>query len=68
MKATYQTLDDPERKADSMLSMVINQGYVPGGCLLNGQVVYLLVKQGEDACAGCNLNRAICNGRPKKCF
>ncbi len=51
---------------DIMRQMCIDQGYVPAKCVLLGGVILMLVKQGEDPCAGCNLDRTICAGRPKK--
>lgn len=51
---------------DVMRDMCIDQGYVPPKCTLTGQVVWLLVNKGEDPCAGCNMDRDACDGRPKK--
>ena len=51
---------------DMMRKMCINQGYVPKGCNLVGAVVYALVCQGEDPCAGCNMDHSVCGGRPSK--
>jgi hypothetical protein len=48
------------------LEMSKQQGYVSPDCYLNGMVVWALVTQGEDPCAGCNLDRTICHGRPKR--
>lgn len=50
---------------DTMLKLCIQQGYVPPKCLLNGHLVFLLVNKGEDPCAGCNMDRKECGGRPK---
>jgi len=55
-----------EKVPDDMLELCKEQGYVPANCYLNGMVVYALVNKGEDPCAGCNLNRNKCGGRPKK--
>jgi hypothetical protein len=51
---------------DMMRDMCIQQGYVPATCYLPGAVVYSEVKHGRDPCAGCNLDRAICHGRPRR--
>lgn len=50
---------------DHFLKMSIQQGYVPKGCLLNGNVVFLIVKDGNDPCKGCQCDRAKCGGRVK---
>lgn len=39
---------------DEMLKLCINQGYVSSDCLLDGMLVYLLVKDGQNPCCGCN--------------
>lgn len=46
--------------------MCIAQGYVPEGCTLPGPIVWLLINKGDDPCAGCNADRGICKGRPKR--
>lgn len=51
---------------DMMLSMCIQQGYVPTTCLLAGMVVMSEVRDGRDPCAGCEGPRAKCGGRPKR--
>lgn len=51
---------------DIMRDLCIEQGYVPKGCFLTGLIIFALVNTGEDPCSGCNLNREICKGRPKK--
>lgn len=53
-------------KKDAMLEICKAQGYVPEGCLLPGPIVWMLINQSEDPCAGCNHDRSICGGRPKK--
>lgn len=50
---------------DHFLNMSIQQGYVPKGCLLGGQIVWGLVSEGEDPCKGCNCKRSKCGGRIK---
>lgn len=44
--------------------MAVQQGYVPESCTLDGEMVMLLIKR-EDPCAGCNMDRDVCKGRPK---
>lgn len=44
-------------------AMCIQQGYVPLTCLLDGQLVWLMINEGKDPCQGCNHNRSECNGR-----
>lgn len=54
-----------EAKNDGMLRMAKAQGYVPEGCYLEGHIVMFLVQKGEVPCAGCNMNRSVCKGKPK---
>ena len=51
---------------DLYLEACISQGYVPSGCLLVGQLVWALVNDGKDPCAGCAGPREICGGREKE--
>lgn len=51
---------------DVMLKMAKGQGYVPGTCLLGGIVVMEEVKNGRDPCSGCNCDRGVCLGRPRR--
>jgi len=46
--------------------MCIEQGYIPPTCTMEGQLCWLLVKDGQIPCSGCNADRAICKGLPKK--
>ncbi len=64
MKPHYfgQESADPD---DIFLSMAKGQGYVSRECLLSGQIVMGLVKQGDDPCKGCEGPRDKCKGRPK---
>ncbi len=55
-----------EKPKDTMREMCVAQGYVPPKCQLMGMVVWHLIQKGEDPCAGCNLDRNICGGRPRK--
>ena len=48
---------------DFMLRMAKDQGYVPSGCLLGGQIVMGLVNSGKDPCEGCKGPREKCGGR-----
>lgn len=50
---------------DHFLNMSIQQGYVPKGCLLGGQLVWGLVEDGRDPCAGCGGPIEKCGGRIK---
>ena len=47
---------------------MIDRGYVPATCTLNEELAPLLILSeisvGRDPCAGCNLDRKICKGRP----
>ena len=43
--------------------MCVQQGYVPSTCMMDGQMAWLLIKEGKDPCKGCNYNRKQCNGR-----
>lgn len=49
--------------------MMIDQGYVPKTCTLDPQIAGILIytetAAGRDVCAGCNMDRAICKGRPR---
>ena len=57
--------DSEQAKLDFILTACKNQGYVPQGCLLVGQLVYGLVAKGDDPCKGCQGDRLICGGRPE---
>lgn len=43
--------------------MCVKQGYVPSTCKMDGQMCWLLVKDGKDPCNGCNHDRYECKGR-----
>ena len=62
MKPHYFNQDKPDEN-DVLLQMAIHQGYVPGGCLLGGQVVMSLIQNNEDPCKGCACPRQKCLGR-----
>lgn len=53
-------------KDGKMLALAIQQGYVPPKCTLDGFLVMGLIQKGEDACFGCNEDRAVCGGRSKR--
>ena len=52
------------------MQMMIEQGYVPDTCQLpedhGGLLIWTEVNKGNDPCWGCNLDRLVCKGRPKK--
>ena len=62
MKPHYFMQEEPDSD-DIFLKMAKDQGYVPQGCLLGGQVVMGLVQKGTDPCVGCNCPREKCGGR-----
>ena len=45
-----------------MKEMMVAQGYVPKECLLEGGLIWVLIKEGKDPCEGCNYDRRICKG------
>ncbi len=65
MKPHYFEQIEPDAD-DIHIRMAIHQGYVPSGCLLNGQLVMAIVKSGGDQCKGCAGPREKCHGRPEK--
>lgn len=54
------------RRDEVFHDMCVKQGYVPSTCTLDGELVWMLVRKGEDPCAGCNMDRAVCKGRPRR--
>ena len=50
--------------------MMIQQGYVPSTCTLSvelaGPLIWSEVNAGRDVCAGCEDDRSVCHGRPKR--
>ncbi len=56
---------DKADATDGMLSMCIQQGYVPPTCLLSGAVVWSTVNEQKDPCDGCTGPREKCKGRAK---
>ena len=59
--------DNPEEaKNDHLLRACKQQGYCPPGCLLSGRMVYGLTAKGKYPCDGCNSDRSICGGQPKR--
>ena len=50
--------------------MMIQQGYVPASCTLPvelaGPLIYNETSKGRSACWGCNHDRSICKGKPKR--
>ena len=51
-------------------NLMIQQGYVPPTCTLDdriaGPLIYSEICKGRSPCWGCNEDREICKGRPKK--
>jgi hypothetical protein len=39
---------------------------LPPACTLNQMLVLALLLTGDDPCAGCNQDRGVCGGRPKR--
>lgn len=50
--------------------MMIGQGYVPPTCDLDpkiaGPLIWSEVNKGRSPCWGCNSDRAVCGGKPRK--
>ena len=50
--------------------MMIKQGYVPADCTLPvefaGPLIWSEIQVGRSACWGCNEDRSICGGQPKR--
>lgn len=50
--------------------MMIKQGYVPPTCTLPveiaGPLIYSEICKGRSPCWGCEADRSICKGQPKK--
>jgi len=49
-----------------LLEMAMNQGYVGKNCTLKGGLVMEVVYAGLDPCRGCEEERGICHGRPRR--
>jgi hypothetical protein len=51
-------------------AMMIEQGYVPPTCTMPdppaGMLIWQEINAGRDPCAGCNMDREQCRGRPKR--
>lgn len=69
-KKIRETIDEifetGKPQKDIQLQMAIQQGYVPLKCSLDGRLVMALINSGENPCDGCNNDRNICGGRPRK--
>jgi hypothetical protein len=52
--------------SDHVQAVAIMLGEVPAACTLPGSIVLAAKQRGEDPCAGCNDDRAVCGGRPKR--
>ena len=50
--------------------MMIDQGYAPPACTLDdrlaGPLIYSEITKGRSPCDGCNADRSVCGGQPKK--
>ncbi len=50
--------------------MMIEQGYVPPACTLDdkiaGPLIWSEINAGQSPCSGCNADRAVCQGQPKR--
>ena len=61
---------EKEKERQMNKQTMISQGYVPSTCTLTeplaGILIWSEVNAGRDVCAGCNMDRLICKGRPKK--
>lgn len=53
-------------KKDGLREMCIKQGYVSATCQLPGPIIWGLINEGENPCWGCNGDRSVCGGLPKK--
>lgn len=60
--------EEPKEDTDLLRKMCVRQGYVPPKCTLPGPIAFGLVQRGEDPCAGCTEDRAICGGRPRSSY
>jgi len=58
--------DETASPSDTLLKMMIQQGYVPATCLLGGRTVWSEISGGFDPCSGCNGPREKCHGAPKE--
>jgi len=56
---------EPTGANDRVLQLFKNRGVVPDGCYLNGLLILVEFRLKADPCAGCNLDRERCGGRPK---
>ena len=45
-----------EQYEKELLDRCIKKGLVPSECVLDGELVYCLVREGKDPCDGCNAN------------
>lgn len=65
VKPHYFAQEKPDED-DLKLKMCIGQGYIPQGCLLNGDLVWALIMDSKDPCKSCAGPREKCKGRPEK--
>ena len=56
-----------QSKEDKYLAIAISEKKVPPTCVLDGELLFvLIVYHGTDPCLGCNMDRQVCGGRPRK--
>ena len=52
------------------IEMLSKQGYIPSTCTLPEELAFPLVmaeiSAGRNPCWGCSLDRAVCNGQPRR--
>lgn len=50
--------------------LMISQGYVPSTCTLDdrvaGPLIWAEIEEGRSPCWGCNADRSVCRGAPKR--
>lgn len=61
-KMTAGSVKSVEVSQDLILKKAKEQGYVPEGCYMDGELVMALVNSGYNPCDGCNADRSICHG------
>ena len=59
-------MDVKEKVREITKQMMVEQGYVPEQCTLDGNLIWMIINKSEDPCAGCNEGRSVCGGRPPK--
>jgi hypothetical protein len=59
-------VSEETKERDLLREMAVAQGWVPKDCTLPGPIVMATTNTDGDACSGCNMDRSVCHGRPKK--